>query len=283
MAEPMYRQIANDLRSKIESGEVAPGAQLPSENELRDHYDASRNTIRNAIRLLITRGLVVAKPGQGTFVVENITPIIIRLGVDPRTGGEWALYQQEMPSGRRLESSIPKVEIHSHAHAVIIEELLLSGRPQVVARHQELFVDSIPWSLQTSFYPIQLVEMGAPRLLVAEDLLPGAIHYLRETLGIKQAGWNEKIAVRTPDDQETTFFRLPADGRISLIEHIRTSYDQSGRPLRVTVSVYPSDRIQLVMAVGLVPAPEGWAAEVPGAVRGQIADVRAPAVIVLER
>src|SRR5258707_328118 len=46
MPEPMYRLIAEDLRQKIESGELGHGDQLPTELELRDQYDASRNTIR---------------------------------------------------------------------------------------------------------------------------------------------------------------------------------------------------------------------------------------------
>ena len=74
MADPMYRQIADDLRRQIEDGELAPGSQLPTELELREKYNASRNTIRDAIKWLITRGLVETRPGQGTFVVAEITP-----------------------------------------------------------------------------------------------------------------------------------------------------------------------------------------------------------------
>ena len=73
-ADPMYRQIAEDLRRKIEAGELPRGAQLPTEIELREQYNASRNTVRDAIKWLITRGLVETRPGQGTFVVEKITP-----------------------------------------------------------------------------------------------------------------------------------------------------------------------------------------------------------------
>ena len=49
MPEPMYRQIADDLRQKIESGELGSGRQLPTELELRDQYEASRNTVRDAV------------------------------------------------------------------------------------------------------------------------------------------------------------------------------------------------------------------------------------------
>ena len=71
MADPMYRQIADDLRRQIEDGELTPSSQLLTELELREKYNASRNTIRDAIKWLITRGLVETRPGQGTFVVQK--------------------------------------------------------------------------------------------------------------------------------------------------------------------------------------------------------------------
>ena len=84
MVDPMYRQIAEDLRRQIEAGELPPGAQLRTELELREKYDASRNTVRDAIKWLITRGLVETRPGQGTFVVEKIVPFVTTLTGDPR-------------------------------------------------------------------------------------------------------------------------------------------------------------------------------------------------------
>ena len=50
MHDVMYRRIADDLRSQIESGMLAPGAQLPTESELMADYGTSRNTIREAIK-----------------------------------------------------------------------------------------------------------------------------------------------------------------------------------------------------------------------------------------
>jgi DNA-binding GntR family transcriptional regulator len=58
MSNPMYRQIAEDLRAQIESGKLRPGQQLRTELELREHYGASRNTVRDAIKWLISLGLV---------------------------------------------------------------------------------------------------------------------------------------------------------------------------------------------------------------------------------
>jgi GntR family transcriptional regulator len=82
----------------------------------------------------------------------------------------------------------------------------------------------------------------------------GVVSYLAEVLGVKQVGWRDKITVRTPDANETGFFKIPEDGRIPVFETFRTSFDESGTPLRVTITVYPADRNQFVVSFGDVPA-----------------------------
>src|SRR5580700_8847771 len=105
MQQPMYQQIAEDLRAQIESGTLEPGAQLPTELELRDRYDSSRNTIRDAIKRLSSQGLVETRPGQGTFVTRRMDPFVTVLTADPTSGGggdEGARYLSEVnKSGRQ--------------------------------------------------------------------------------------------------------------------------------------------------------------------------------------
>lgn len=74
---PAYRRVANQLRTQIVAGEYAPGAQLPSERELVERYAVSRPTIRQAIGVLHTEGLVVAEHGRGVFVRPK--PVVQRL------------------------------------------------------------------------------------------------------------------------------------------------------------------------------------------------------------
>ncbi len=256
MPDPMYRQIAEDLRSKIEAGELARGAQLPTEIDLRDQYAASRNTVRDAIKWLITRGLVETRPGQGTFVVEKITPFVTTLTGDPKTGfggGEDDIYDLEVKATRRVPTaSDPRVEIQQ-ADSVIAAELQIDVRSTVVSRHQQRYIDGTPWSLQTSFYPMRFVEEGAIRLIQATDISQGTVSYLRDTLDVDQVGWRDMIVVRAPDEVETAFFKLPDDGRVPVIETRRTTFDPKKKPVRLTVSVYPADRNQFAVNVGKVP------------------------------
>jgi GntR family transcriptional regulator len=254
--ESVYRQIAEDLRRQIESGELSPGDQLPTEIELRGKYEASRNTVRDAVKWLIIRGLVETRPGQGTFVVEKILPYLSQLTGDPSTGrdDEGPVYVAEVRAMRRIPSSTePRVEIQRAVDAIQAELQLHEGSP-VVSRHQQRYIDGTPWSLQTSFYPMSLVEQGARKLIQAENIAEGTVEYLRTALGLAQAGYRDKITVRAPDVTETSFFRLPDDGRVAVFEVSRTAFDGKGKPFRLTVSVYPADRNQFSVNVGKVPA-----------------------------
>jgi len=255
MAEPMYRQIAEELRQKIESGELGHGTQLPTELELREQHNASRNTIRDAVKLLITRGLVETRPGQGTFVVERIEPFVTVLDLESGFGDRGgAAYESAVAArSRKPEFSTPRVEIQE-ASGLIAEELQLPEGADVVSRHQRRYIDETPWSLQTSFYPMRFVDQGATRIIQAADMPKGVVSYLQERLGIKQVGWRDKIMVRAPDPTETAFFKLPEDGRVAVFEIFRTAFDESGKPLRLTITAYPADRNQFVINVGKVPA-----------------------------
>jgi GntR family transcriptional regulator len=65
---PLYRQLADELAAKIQSGEFAPGDRLPSEPELARVHKLGRPTVRQATELLVRRGLIRRKRGSGTFV-----------------------------------------------------------------------------------------------------------------------------------------------------------------------------------------------------------------------
>lgn len=258
MAEPKYREIADDLRRKIESpdaepGHLPPGSRLPTEIELMDQYQASRNTVRDAIKLLTTRRLVETRPGQGTFVVQRIKPFVMPLTGRP-DGRDTVDYRELVErSDRTLMNTPVRVEIQQ-ASPVIADALRIAEGDQVVSRHQERFIDATPWSLQTSFYPMTLVGQGANRLLQATDIRDGAVTYLAEECGIKQVGYRDLVSIRPPDKNETAFFRLPDDGRIPVFVTNRVGFDQDGRPFRLTVTVYPADRNRFVVEVGQVPS-----------------------------
>jgi GntR family transcriptional regulator len=250
--QPMYLQIAEKLRAQIETGELAPGAQLPTELELGHLYSSSRNTIRDAIKRLTSQGLVETRPGQGTFVTTRVDPFVTALAGDPARGpGEGAAYLSEVnKSNRRPSVTLPRVEVQAPS-AEVTRRLRVPPNTQVVSRHESRHIDGIPWSLQTSFYPMDFITKGATRLLMAEDIDGGAVRYLADTIGINQVGYTDWITARVPNKNEQSFFGLAHDATV--FEIFRTGFDQTGTPLRVTVTVWPADRNQFIVNVGEVP------------------------------
>jgi GntR family transcriptional regulator len=65
-----YQAIAADLAAKIRDGQYAPGAALPAQRELSAAYGVTLMTLRQALRELDAEGLIVQRPGKGTFVAE---------------------------------------------------------------------------------------------------------------------------------------------------------------------------------------------------------------------
>ena len=256
--QPMYQQIADDLRRQIESGDIARGSQLPTELDLGDKYKASRNTIRDAIKQLTAQNLVETKLGQGTFVRMRVDPFVTVLTADVRTGfggGEGAAYLSQVSKGHREpRQTPPRVELRVPPDPVLMRMRLDSGT-QAVLRHQERYIDDVPWSLQTSFYPMSFVTAdGATRLLIADDIVEGAMKYLAEH-GHKQIGYRDWITVRAPDDNEQGFFG--AGHEVQMFEIFRTAFDQDKVPMRVTVTVFPTDRNQFIVNVGDdLPGPQ---------------------------
>ena len=219
MGSPMYRQIAEDLRAQIESG-----------------------------------GLVDTKPGQGTFVTRKIDPFVTTLTGDPAAAvAEGAAYLSEVSEVDRKPSFSPlQVEIQE-ASDEMAAALRIPNGSEVISRHERRFIDGTPWSMQTSYYPMEFADRGAERLRSARNIDEGTVQYLADTLHIRQVGYRDWITVKTPNPAEADFFRLPADGRVPMCEITRTAFDGNGQPMRVTVTVYPADRNQFIINVGTVP------------------------------
>lgn len=66
--EPRYRQVAEHVRARIAEGTWAPGARVPSENELTRSLGVSRMTANRALRELAAEGVLERVQGLGTFV-----------------------------------------------------------------------------------------------------------------------------------------------------------------------------------------------------------------------
>lgn len=88
-----YRDIATRLQKDIRLGTYPVGDLLPTETELMASFDASRQTVREALRILIEQGLIVRRAGLGSVVIASEPPVLFTHSV--KSLGEWLRYSNE--------------------------------------------------------------------------------------------------------------------------------------------------------------------------------------------
>jgi DNA-binding GntR family transcriptional regulator len=68
---PKYERVANAIREKIRTGQIKPGEQLPTTEQLMAEYEVSYGTLRTALMWLTAEGLIEGRQGEGRFVTKR--------------------------------------------------------------------------------------------------------------------------------------------------------------------------------------------------------------------
>ena len=205
----------------------------------RYHQDGAR-LVATVLRILKRDAARIGSSaaGRDAFAASNPEPFVTTLSDG---GAEARLLASGTSSARAARTSPPRVEILP-ASARLASQLHIDQGSQVVSRHQQRWIDETPWSLQTSFYPMELVRAGAIQLLQAQEISGGTSSYLDEVLAIRQVSLRDEIEVRMPDANESAFFGLRGGGTVPVLEVRRTARTEDDFPIRITVTVFPADR-----------------------------------------
>jgi GntR family transcriptional regulator len=240
----LYQQIVNDLRDQMRRGELAPGDQIPTEAEMMEHYHVSRNTVRKAIDVLTSAGLLDTATTRGTFVRER-RPLTITATRYERERGASAndAYRDELEAQRRNHRTDFTLQIIP-ATEPVAARLKIEPNALVVCRKILLYIDNRTNAIQDSYYPMDIAE-GTP-LLSPEDVPGGTIRLLKE-LGHEEVGHRDEISPRMPTEEEDRLLQLGTG--VPVLEWIRTAYTDK-RPVRLTWSTYAGDGIQLIYELG---------------------------------
>jgi len=70
---PIYLQLREVVRERIDTGEYAPGCHIPSENALAKTYGVNRLTVRSALDALVEEGILKRVQGKGVFIVGSVS------------------------------------------------------------------------------------------------------------------------------------------------------------------------------------------------------------------
>ncbi|MBN8235449.1 GntR family transcriptional regulator [Halobacillus kuroshimensis] len=190
MAAPLYRRIAQQIKEEIESGQWEAGEAIPTELHLSERYDASRVTVRQAVKRLVEEGLLEKVQGSGTYVKEqkiehNIFELIS--------------FTEEM-------RSLGKEPVNKVIHFQLIEPephvrryLNLEEAEKVFYVRRQRLVDGIPYVLEDTYLPVSLFPNLSYGIMIGSKY-----DYIEKEVGMKiKDSFQEVIPVLpTPDVAE---------------------------------------------------------------------------------
>jgi GntR family transcriptional regulator len=239
---PVFKQIADRLRAAIEDGELEPGARLPSEQELIEVHGVARGTIRQAVNLLRSEGLVRTEHGRGTFVRERAP--VRRLAHDRfarrHRQRDRAAYLAELEAeGRVAEVQVLDVGRAKASDDVAVWLQLAMGA-DVLVRRRRYLADGEPMELATSYVPWALAE-GTQ--MVEPNTGPGGVYARLEERGHQLKRFSEEVTARMPTVDEVRALRLQPG--VPVIRLVRVAYDTDELPVETCDTVMAADRYVL--------------------------------------
>ncbi|HEX3026886.1 MAG TPA: GntR family transcriptional regulator [Clostridia bacterium] len=172
-AMPLYQQLKEDLKQKIESGRLKVGQKISSELEICSLYQISRVTVRKAISELVAEGYLVKNPGKGTFVSKQK----IKRKIEYLMSFSEACEANGMiPSACVTERKIlqPNRDLY--------EGLQLEPNDQILYIQRVRYADGQPMMCENNYYPYSRFSF-----LMEEELNGSLYQLLEDKYGIQVA------------------------------------------------------------------------------------------------
>ena len=219
------RRIADEIRHRIETGQIPPGTPIPSVNMLVAEFGAVSTTVQRAIRSLRAAGLVETRPGKGVYVRQRPKRTTRSVPYLAQPGeGEPAPYV-----GKSTNITTGEVEPPDE----VAEEMGIDPGEVALERRRVITEDDAPVEIVTSWYPVSLAR--GSKLAVARPIKGGA-HAELKRLGIEIRDAEETVSAWMPTTEEAKTLQLPPSTPV--IHLLRTVFDMDGRRVEVEQSVY---------------------------------------------
>jgi DNA-binding GntR family transcriptional regulator len=248
--EPVYLRVLEDLRSRIRSGVLEPGARVPSRNAIVTNYGVGETAAKHALAVLMAEGLIEARPGSGCYVRK--TPAVGFLEHDrPQfPGSPFGLAETAVISGQpgELAQFVARRLVWEHQteqvqpSSSVRKRLRLAGGALVTMTTYLLSCDSEPVQLAISCEPAELTA-GTPVAGPEQGPLAGrgVIERMR-SIGIEVNEVSEDVAVRLSSRAEAGALAIVAGAPVLVIDRV---HHASGRTVECTEIVIPAERYRL--------------------------------------
>ena len=209
-----YERIAEDIQNKIQKGEYLADEKLPQEMELCRQYDASRITIREALDLLVYRGLITRRRGAGTYVKA-----IIGEGAD---SDGFAKSQQFGGFSRQAPKDVAeKLQVEETAFVCYIcRTRIVDGKPYVV---------------EYTYMPTDFITG-----ITAEVVENSIYEYIEHKLKLKIKSAHRAARADMPTKEEREWLAI-GEETMPVLEVEQTAYLDDGRIFEYSKSRHRAD------------------------------------------
>jgi GntR family transcriptional regulator len=238
-----YRLIVDELRAEIMDGRRPPGSRMPSENELAAQYRTSRPTVRRALAVLKSEGLLSSEQGRGAFVRPKPHVRLLVTGASfrkHRTLGLPGFNAQALEQGQRPEQRVRSVATIGASAEVAMRLNVDEGSP-VVVRRRVFLLEGQPVALVDSYYPGSLAKGTA---IERPERIRGCVYALIEDpegpIRRQIARSVDDLVARMPTHEEAVELQLPPG--VPVIRVLRTVFDSDDLPVEVQDSIVAADR-----------------------------------------
>lgn len=230
---PKYQQICQHYVKKIESGELTDGQQLPTEEELCQLFDASRTTVRNALKELVFRGYIVKKHSRGSFVRSGGAS----MSLDSLQG-----FTDEMAKrGLKSSSQLLRAELRS-ADLLVAARLNIAEQSKVFLIERLRMVEGKPMAIERVYLPF----FRCPDLL-DHDLTGSLYRTLDQVYGLRPQQASQALEATLAGREEAELLGLQVKAPVLRIE--RTSYLADLSSLEYCNSVYRGDKYKFYVTL----------------------------------
>jgi len=236
MTVPIYIQIAESLLERISTGELAPNERLPSERALSESLNVSRMTLRAALRVLDDKGLLIRRPGDGTYIAQ---PKI------ERQAGKLVPFTEGMRlRGYQTAARIISFE-QQPAKASVASRLEIAASAPVFYIQRLRFINQAPVMLEKFSVPVSRFPN-----LDAYDLEKRSFYEIAETeYGIKVYQAQQSLEAVSATEFEAEL--LEVDPGAPLMLERRQAFDPDSRPVEYGQDLYRGDRFRFVTEIAL--------------------------------
>lgn len=234
---PAYRRVGNALATRIRSGELEPGARLPSERDLAAGQGISRMTARAAVGLLARCGLVERRERSGVFVarpkIEQSLDTVA--GLSAQLGGHGVVPGAEVLEARTVEAA-------ELGDAEVVSRLGLSAGESVHVVVRVRTGDGEPLVLEEGYLSARLL----PGLL-DEDVSGSLYALVRERYGITVASTRQELEPTPLDPGAAAMLGVSPD--VPALRVTRTAWDADGCAIEFARDLHRGDRIVFVSEI----------------------------------